>query len=309
MKIKCMSINWDRCIAIIGVLIGFIGFYFGFVDQKKSEASGLIDLYYEVVRALDYQQTLPNTVETLIVRGQALSADFDMVSAWQAIKKIEVIDPGSEAVTGLKLMYISRLHSDELIRSHLDELSNELPEAGTKFMFGLFISRDKDRGKEALQYMEEAVSLDPKNLEMKAMFGLQLHSFGENEEAIKQLNSVLSIRNNIYVLNKLAHVLVESEEYDRAFSLLSEAIASSAANAETFGVMGYMFGLKNEFEQSIEYYLKASSLEFQDGKYHRNLSLLFEVVDNKNEAEKHKRLADKYGWPVPAGADVRSLID
>ena len=297
-------------VGVIGLSIGLIGNYNSYKVQKKLDSIELIDLYYEATDLLGMEFKGPNTIGINYQVGQSEVHETDFKEVWKLIQKIEVIEDEPELSIGLKIALASKLEDEELIQDFLSELSNDIEEPNRLFFIGMLISKDFNRTSTALDYMQRAVKLSPKNVEMRVIYAMNLHSNMENERSMEELERALYLdKDNVDIINNIGHVLIESRELEDAEKRLNYLIDQNLENDRTYNLLGYLYTVKRDFSVARQYYQQAIDKNFTNPLPHRNLALILAELDELSEAKKEAELAAKYGWPVPDGADYRHVID
>jgi tetratricopeptide (TPR) repeat protein len=309
-KINLAVTGSSLIFGLIGVFIGIWGFSNSMETRSKTNLKEIIDLHYETAKLLGAESSGPDSFSLWHVRGQENDKDIDSLQIWKNIRKIEVISEDTESAIGLKLIFISKLTDEKEIERYLDEIGSDLDESAKKFYLGSIISKDRDRIATALNYMEEAVLLDPENIEMRAIYAFNLHSANRDRESIEQFQIAIKIdSSNANLINKLGHVLVESRQFTAAATLLTDAVDNNISDTGTFNVLGYSSTVQGDFEAAKKFFELSIEKDFLNPLPHRNLSLVLQELGDLEGAKKEADLAKKYGWAVPAGADYRSVMD
>jgi Tfp pilus assembly protein PilF len=313
MKVKKINLifMWSGWVfGLVGTVIAVLVFIGNYNNQSRSDLKEVIELLYETSELMGLTSSGPNTFSTSYERGKEYDVNFDTHKMWENLNKLEVMGQENDAVVALKLMYVSKLKDQKIIKKYLDELGDELSESQKNFALGMILSKDIDQVDLALDYIQKAVSLDPESIEMRSIYALSLHSVGRNDESIEQFKIVLSQSNtDINIINHFGHVLLESRQFNEARDLLLNSVNNGTADTGTYNVLGYLYTVLNDFKLAKKYFRDSIDKDFLNPLPHRNLSLILKKLGDLDGAKTEARLASKYGWPVPDGADYRNVMD
>jgi len=305
-----LIVMWSGWVfGLIATVIAVLAFIDNANNQSRSDLKEVIDLVYETSALLGAKGSDLNTFSTWDVRGKEYDESIDSHKVGKNIKKLEAMGQQDEVVA-LKLLYISKLRDHKIIKEYLDELGDELNDSQKNFYLGVVLSKDIDQIDLALSYMGKAVSLDPKNVGIRVIYALNLHSAKRDDQSIYQFKIALNQEStNIKIINKLGHVLVESGKYQEAQQLLFNSVDNGSADTGTYNVLGYLYTILKDFSSAKKYFGYSIDKDFLNPIPHRNLSLILKELGEIDEAKNEARLASKYGWAVPEGADYRSVVD
>ena len=153
-----------------------------------------------------------------------------------------------------------------------------------------------DKNKEAIEEMDEAISLQPDCATCWYNKGSAEIKIGDNEEAETQLK--IAIRYNpsyLEALINLGMALENQNKNDEAIKINNEALQvepKSAAALNNIGVAYYNKG-KKYYSNAITYYKKALE-NFPDSKVTlENIILIFKETNQLSEADKYTQLFNK----------------
>lgn len=119
------------------------------------------------------------------------------------------------------------------------------------FYAGYLISRG--RVDEAIAASNRARELDPLSLSISAQRGFILENARRYEEAIQQLEGVISLDQNHYQAYwMLGHTCAVSGQFDRAVAASEKAVALSGRAPGALGILGLVYGLAGRKGEAIK---------------------------------------------------------
>jgi len=116
------------------------------------------------------------------------------------------------------------------------------------------------------------------------------------EEALKEVQ----VKDpSFQAINKFNEAIsyTESKEYDKALSLLKEAVALDGSLYQAYFEMGKIYYLKNSFEEAIVPLQKTISLKQDYAPAYRLLAASYEKAGRKEEADKYSDRAKELAGP------------
>lgn len=121
--------------------------------------------------------------------------------------------------------------------------------------------------------------------------GIQLHSIGENDEAVEFLKKSIS-RNPAFPFSylELGIIMLEKRNLEEAKKLLHKA-ESLAEHPMIYDYIGVLYGLLEDYEKSIAYLKKAISMLPENADFHYNLGFAYAKAGMQNEAVKEMKIA------------------
>lgn len=170
----------------------------------------------------------PNQVENYINAGIILSDSGEVEKAERFFQKALTLDNTNGAIYyNLANLYYNENRFNEAIKLYQKAIQFNMDKIDCNYMIGMTFTQ-LNAYKEALPYLMTAAEQDTKNdTEIQFQYGLVLCQLEYFEQAIKQLNYVLSIDNKhadaLYNLG-LAHYML-NEDLDLAISYFDKAIA------------------------------------------------------------------------------------
>lgn len=170
----------------------------------------------------------PNQVENYINVGIILSDSGEVEKAERFFQKALTLDDSNGAIYyNLANLYYNENRFKEAIKLYQKAIQFNMDKIDCNYMIGMTFTQ-LNAYKEALPYLMTAAEQDTKkDAEIQFQYGLVLCKLEYFEQAIKQLNYVLSIDNKhtdaLYNLG-LAHYML-NEDLDLAISYFDKAIA------------------------------------------------------------------------------------
>jgi uncharacterized protein (TIGR03032 family) len=97
----------------------------------------------------------------------------------------------------------------------------------------------------------------------------QFHQQGDYESAIALYQEILTLEpGNLDIRYNLGHALSKSGQWDKAIGCIDAVIAAQDDYAQAWNVRGHFYANKRQFEQAIENYTKAISIDQQYASAH-----------------------------------------
>lgn len=287
-----------------GFVFGLVGMAIATLSYLSSESTNETHMKLETERlsheAMDlllFKPTGPGELSWNIERGKFLTSAEDrnrLEKARRKITNIETLDPDNELLPIFKFSYYVQFGDVKSSEKILLEGFDGGKRAELLMLAAVFHANIKEDIESVKKYFEIAVRDSAENPEIYRMYGVLLHSFGENEESIKQLQKALELNpNNVETKNDIAHVYSESKQLDVAEKILTELIRSKQASGRTYNTLGIIMFFNKKYEKAIKNYSKAVELNPEIGMFHKNLSLSYTKVGDAENSKKHERLARK----------------
>lgn len=139
------------------------------------------------------------------------------------------------------------------------------------------------------------IEIEKKNLKgdffQDCQIGVQMHSIGENDEAIEFLKK--SIEKNPafpFAWLELGIIMLEKRNLEEAKKLLHKA-ESLADHPMIYDYLGVLYGLLEDYEKSVAYLKKAISLLPNNADFHYNLGFAYAKAGMQKEAIEEMKIA------------------
>ena len=172
--------------------------------------------------------------------------------------EIDPINPVAYFINGYS--FLEEEDTNSAIRSFQDAVSQDQDYLDAFYYLGMIYSAKND--KLAVEYLNNALRIEPDNVEVLYLLGLFFQENEDKEKAIEIYDRILKIEEN----NKFAHYnkayieLVYFEEFEKAIEDFTKAIESDPTYSDAYFNRGYCYELLNDFENSIKDYQKTLSL-------------------------------------------------
>ncbi len=118
---------------------------------------------------------------------------------------------------------------------------------------------DKKRVNQQLEYLEQKVQAEPKNLDYRVALGYTYFLKGKNEKAIKELNQVLEIDKRYYDAHyNLGLVLADEGRFDEALDAFQKCIEISPKDYKGYLQKGIVYRKLKMYPEAVQVLDKAS---------------------------------------------------
>jgi arylsulfatase A-like enzyme/tetratricopeptide (TPR) repeat protein len=149
------------------------------------------------------------------------------------------------------------------------------------------IAEKEDRMPEALAFFEKALTLEPKNVSLKASYAKLLaenKNYPKAGEICKELLTNPEVLKDPTVKTRLGVVLVEIHQDDLGCKVLTEVKDANNANAEMWNYLGIVYFRKKQYDRALEAYRESIKLEPGIAKTYNNLGALYLTMflDNRD---------------------------
>jgi tetratricopeptide (TPR) repeat protein len=140
------------------------------------------------------------------------------------------------------------------------------------------------RSQKALEYIEQALLIDPFHIPALLDCGVILANTGRPEEAVIRYQKLLSLQpKNTNALVKLAHALISEGKLDRAEVYLLKAKNLQPGLVDIYIFLGDIAKAKNQIDRAKEHYRQVIRLKPDNGLAHRLLAMLSEHDHNDDD--------------------------
>lgn len=208
--------------------------------------------YEEAIKALFSNiEENPEIIENYINAGIVLADVGEIDKAERFFQKAITIDDKNGAVYyNLANLYYEQARFQEAIKLYQQALKYHMSPVDTNYMIGMSFSQ-LDAHREALPFFMTAAEIDQTgDTEVQFQYGLTLCHLEMFQEAIKQLNHVLSLDSNhvdaLYNLGLATYM--ETENTDKAIQYFDKAIRIDSKHLLSQHAKQTFKSLKNEEE-------------------------------------------------------------
>jgi len=143
------------------------------------------------------------------------------------------------------------------------DLAPQSPNNSVAYMNIAVIYQTAGNTDEALSYFQKAEEINPNNDVTLYNYALLLSDLNRNNDALKKINNAIAINHNDpSYYNLKGTLLLSNFSFDEAEQEFFKAVKLNSKNGEVLYNLGYLYGEKNNHEQSINYYTKAVQVNF-----------------------------------------------
>jgi len=147
------------------------------------------------------------------------------------------------------------------------------------------ILSDQGHHQEAIAEIAHARELDPVFLLIRALEGMILHHAGRNDEALTRLQKALELDPNFWVTHlMLGRVYIQQRKYSEAIAEFTKARELSHGNSEAIGSIGYVEALAGHKDKARAVLEELKALSNQRYIPPSNVGLVYNALDDQNEA-------------------------
>lgn len=285
-------------VAVLGVTVAFLSYYSSQEAKDISTALQVKQNLYEAFDLLGMGSNEPDSISWEFSRGDSLVSDDrkeKLERVRRLIEKIKLLEPENKMIPVLRLIYYLQFNDFESAKAVLQLDGKQVDEADVYFLMATIWANLRNSEEMAAKYFKKGLEISPHNAKLHAAYGLSLHSFEKNVQAIKQIEEAIMIepKNTLY-LNQLAHVFRESGKIVEAETILRDVISRKLANASTYNSLGTILARKNEHAKAIEFFKKSIEIDPINWKTHYNIGVSYEATHDLNQAKKHRELYKQY---------------
>ena len=237
----------------------------------------------------------PNEWRAHWLLGIIASDEKDNETAFNEFKKVVDINPKIvEAWRGIGIALYEMGKFDELIRVMEDGVEKFPDDFFLNFLLGLGYHR-LERNSEAVQPLERALSLDPKNIDVISTLALVYDAIGEvsKSDSLHELGLKISPDNHL-ILNNYSYTLAErGEKLDIALEMAKKAVEQEPENPSYLDTIGWVYFKLGDYEKAKEYILKAVEKGGSSVVVEHLGDVYFKLGDKEKAMEYWKKALDK----------------
>jgi tetratricopeptide (TPR) repeat protein len=143
----------------------------------------------------------------------------------------------------------------------------------------------KGRGEEALSHLQQALRLDPDNVEVQNNFGYALLEMGRVNESFPYLQKALEIEPNRAAIHfNLGNALLQTGLADQALVSFKKAVEIDPTYVPAYSNLGYTFLQMGRADESLVYLQKALKIDPDNVAAHFNLANTLLQMGRADEA-------------------------
>lgn len=136
----------------------------------------------------------------------------------------------------------------------------------------------------ACQYLQRAISLNPRSVEAHVNLGNVLQQRGEVSQAVLCYRKALKISPDISeAWNNLGHVLMQQGEAGEAIKSYRQSVRCGPRNAEAHVSLGNAFQYLGRFSDAIEWYQKSIEITPKNSVAYNNMGVAFKALGRVRE--------------------------
>lgn len=145
-------------------------------------------------------------------------------------------------------------------------------------------------------FEKESYRTQKRNIRIGATLIQEKISLVTEEEALKEAQEKDPAFQAINKYNEAVKYM-ESKEYDKAISLLKEAVALDGSLYQAYFEMGKIYYLKNMFEEALAPLNRTISLKEDFVPAHRLLAATYDKLGKREEGERYSKIAKELAGP------------
>jgi tetratricopeptide (TPR) repeat protein len=283
-----------------------------FFEEQKQKELLIMERSYEAAELLGWKPTSPGTLGWSLSRGKFEVTEEDrerLEKVRRIIQEIEIISGQTEELDLLKMHYLLQYGDFEQLEKIVFEKAGSNKESEALSMLAMMYLNIEGLEQKGLSYMEEALKNEPKNIWLRLSYGMMLHSHRRNEESITILNGILAEEPfHDDAVQFLSHVYSESENMDKAKSLLNAYHDSGRETFNSHYTLGNLFLYEKNHQAAIDEYQKGLTLYQESVLIHNALRIAYSDLGQTESAEKHKKLSELYS-NISHGEDKRTRYE
>ena len=260
-----MKLNSQQLLSIVGFSILLLVLLFGFRTKPKD----LIDL--EKSRALNLEST--NAAILIQEAGESISGDDKAriqileakISESSDTEKAELLKELSSVWYGIGETGIAGHYAQEV--AEIEQTANAWGITGTTYAICVKRSaKEKERSfclSRALEAMENAISLDPENIDYRLNKAVILAENPPSENPMAGVQQLLNLNKNfpknVPVINNIARFALQTNQLERAEQRLLGALEIEPDNSTTNCLLTQLYLAKGDENEAAKYQEKCGN--------------------------------------------------
>ena len=156
-----------------------------------------------------------------------------------------------------------------------------------KEIFNLAVENQKKNNfKEALNFYNQVLEMDPNNLNARINLGAVFKGLGDNKKAKICYEKIIEITPNyINAHINLGNIFKDLDEYQKAKNCYEKAIEIDPSNTKAHNNLGNIFKDLKKYEEAIDCYEKAIEIDPNFVNAYLNLGLTFQTLEEYQKAK------------------------
>jgi tetratricopeptide (TPR) repeat protein len=230
------------------------------------------------------------------VEGTRLEEDADMESALAAYEKVLNFDPGLSELA-LRVAALLSRHGDfpRAIDVLKDAIKEKPKEAGPYLQLAFIYAKYLKKTEQAVKYANQAIVLDPLNVEAyQRLYEIEAGA-GEPQKALIALDRAASVKSEdpaFWVrLGKLYATIIfkteaepDAEEIKRVNGFFEKAVANAGDDSAVLKAVADYYAASQQIQEAIPLYLKVLELQPDDLNAREKLATGFVLTNQRDKA-------------------------
>lgn len=231
----------------------------------------------------------------------------------EAIRHYEaslMIDPLQPAIYVQVARLYVKLHDKEKGLETAKRWANLYPDQGEPYELMAIIYAGDDEIREAVQHVEIAIALEPKNSGFYLSLGALYERQGNKKNAIAIYEEALkNVPDHPILLNNLAWFYAETDRLKDALVLAKKAEQKVPEGWGIKDTIGWIYYRKGDYKEAIKKYKEALSINDKNPILQYHIGKAYLAVGEKQKALKHLTKAENSPTPFPEEVEIRELIE
>ncbi len=158
--------------------------------------------------------------------------------------------------------------------------------------------------------MEQALGHDPKYIPALLSIGMTYQRMGENKNAIKMYERLLSVSNNfVPALNNIAWLYAEEgKKFEDALSYAKKAVSLKPADSQIIDTLGWVYLKKQQYNDAVKTFQKAVNLSPKDPILRYHLGFAYSKAGDKAKAKEELNNALKLSATFAGAEEAKKLL-
>jgi diguanylate cyclase (GGDEF)-like protein len=158
----------------------------------------------------------------------------------------------------------------------------------------------------AMEYIEEALKLDPKSARAHLLKGVCELNLGLTPKAVQSFDTVVKLEpDNVEALLNLAYINIEAGDHDTAKEYIGRVLSKSNVS-EAFELLGDMSQKREQFQDAIDAYERATNLAPSRDNLYFKRSICHYKLGQYKDAFRNAEIAIELN---PAHPEAKTLAD
>lgn len=287
---------------IIATIVSFASLYqikYSIDNEETQKKLKINELKYQAFNLLGFKPLDSKTMGLSMPKGRIEVTDSvreRLEKSRRIIEKINILSDGEDTELSMfKFQYFYQLGEFDNLKNFIFEQHGPGERIYALAQIAMMYANTKGLENEAILYYEQALKISPNNLWLLNSYGGILHTLEKNEDAITVLKRALVLSPfHDSVTQILVHVYTESENMDKAITLLVEYHQEGKGTHNTHFTLGSIYNHNENHKLAIEEYEKGLILFPQSADIHYGLSHVYSKIEDKQKSDKHKKLSEGY---------------